>query len=99
MVSELDASIRVIDVAVALDGFWRGFVREVRGVEARIQEHRPRGVSRLDQVYGFVGNEMGAVAFFSERLSVALPVQTAALYVIPIANATREVAVEVIESS
>jgi hypothetical protein len=93
----MDAAVRVLDVAVALDRLGWCLVRQVWRVEARVEEERSPGIARLDQSDGLVRDQVRAVPLLTERLAIALPVQAATVHVIPVADAARRVAIEVVE--
>ena len=72
---------------------------KVRRVEAGEEEEWLTRVSVFDELYCLISQQVCCVAVFSYGLSISLPVVTAAMDMIPIADATGDMTIEVVKSS
>ena len=70
----------------------------MRRGQGNVEERGTRSVALLQQPHGLVCQEPRRVALFPDRLAVALPVVASAVIVVPVADASGQIAVEVLEA-
>ena len=71
----------------------------MRCIESEIEKGRAGRISGLQYPNRLIGDEARRITFLPKRLAVALPVVTSSMVVIPVANASGDVAVEVLEAA